>query len=115
MIDMKYFEITEDHLKLLRRMYISWDHCEFGAPAVDCKRPYGNSDVYGDIAEILDLYIPDDEDGCWSDIADIKYIAYMDKIHQEMQTVLQIGVRIGYFKPGFYECEKYSEDWKLVE
>jgi hypothetical protein len=36
-------------------MYITWDDCEFGAPACDCKRPYGNSDVYGDMAEILGL------------------------------------------------------------
>jgi hypothetical protein len=47
------FTVTEDHLKLLRRAYIGWDDCEFGAPGIDPKRPYGNSDVIGDIAEIL--------------------------------------------------------------
>lgn len=44
---------TADHLKLLDRMELRWENCEYGAPAVDCKRPYGNSDVAGDIAEIL--------------------------------------------------------------
>ena len=49
----KLFELTEEHIKLLRQMCVSWDDCEFGAPAIDCKRPYGNSDVYSDIAKIL--------------------------------------------------------------
>ena len=36
-------------------MCTRWDDCEFGAPAIDCKRPYGNSDVYNDIAKILEI------------------------------------------------------------
>ena len=45
------FTVTEEHLKLLRRAYVDWEDCEFGAPAIDCKRPYGNSDVIADIGE----------------------------------------------------------------
>jgi len=30
-----------------------WYGCETGAPGLDCKRPYGNSDVEGDVCEIL--------------------------------------------------------------
>lgn len=33
------FVVTEDHLKLLAQMYVRWEDCEFGAPAIDCKRP----------------------------------------------------------------------------
>ena len=29
------------------------DNCEFGGLGVDCKRPFGNSDVCGDILEII--------------------------------------------------------------
>jgi hypothetical protein len=47
------FTVTEGHLKLLQHLNIGWDDCEFGAPCVDPKRPYGNSSVYIDIAEIL--------------------------------------------------------------
>jgi len=36
----KRFELKEEHLKLLRNMNVSWDECEFGAPAIDCKKPY---------------------------------------------------------------------------
>src|SRR5215510_593730 len=46
------FTVTDDHLRLLRRAYVFWDETEFGAPGINAKRPYGNSDVYGDIVEI---------------------------------------------------------------
>jgi hypothetical protein len=49
----KSIEPTADHLTLLKRSEWSWDDCEFGAPAMDPKRPYGNSDVENDLAEIL--------------------------------------------------------------
>ena len=45
--------VKESHLKLLKELNISWDGCEFGGPCVDPKRPFGNSDVYKDMAEIL--------------------------------------------------------------
>ena len=50
------FTVTDDHLKLLARTFIDYDGwTEFGAPEVDPKLPYGNSDVYDDIAEILGI------------------------------------------------------------
>ena len=45
--------LTEEHIKLLRNMYVGWGYCEFGAPEIDPKRPYGNSHVIGDIHTIL--------------------------------------------------------------
>ncbi len=50
----KEFTVTDDHLTLLQHMYIGWQDCEYGAPEVDPKRPYGNSGVATDIAEILE-------------------------------------------------------------
>ena len=68
------FTVTEEHLKLLRRAYVGWDPCEFGAPAIDCKRPYGNSDVISDIGEILGYervhWDPDDDGDYNETIAD---------------------------------------------
>ena len=49
-------------VRLLRRAHVTWMDAEFGAPEIDCKRPYGSSGVYSDIAEILG--IPEDD---WSD------------------------------------------------
>lgn len=51
---MSAITITTDHIKLLERMSVDWDgECEYGAPACDFKRPFGNSDVEDDISEIL--------------------------------------------------------------
>jgi hypothetical protein len=42
-VSARRFALTREHLKLARRMYIEWDNCEYGAPAINPKRPYGNS------------------------------------------------------------------------
>lgn len=44
------FELTEEHLKLLRRGCIEFND---GVPGLDMKRPFGNSDYYKDIFKIL--------------------------------------------------------------
>ena len=38
-MDKKKFEVKLEHLKLLKRAYVRWEDCEFGAPSIDCKRP----------------------------------------------------------------------------
>ena len=108
------FTITDDHLKLLRRAYIGWDDCEFGAPAIDCKRPYGNRDVVGDIAKILGWETFDTDDGA------VLPKGSSDKavrLHRELQTVLQIAVVTGEFKTGKYEkAEQYDcRSWKKID
>lgn len=44
------------------------DNCEYGAIGVDCKRPFGNSDVEADILEMLGCAPAGDDgqDKCWS-------------------------------------------------
>lgn len=76
--------MTDEHLKLLRRAYVSWENCEFGAPSIDCKRPYGNSDVITDICEILGWKIPQTMPGaaCME--------GHASKIHEETETALEI-------------------------
>lgn len=60
----------EDLAKLAQAFFdnLQLDDCEYGAIGVDCKRPFGNSDVESDILELLG-YEPDGDDGesaCWS-------------------------------------------------
>lgn len=45
-----------DLKKLANAFYenLKIDNCEFGAIGVDCKRPFGNSDVCGDILGIIE-------------------------------------------------------------
>jgi hypothetical protein len=108
------FTVTKDHLKLLRRMYVTWYDCETGAPAIDPKRPYGNSDVYNDMHHILtgeSVGLNASERMELTEREDKKYA----KLHCEMDTVLQIVLFTGKFKAGTYECEEYWTDWKLVK
>ena len=106
------FTVTEDHLKLLRRAYVSWDDCEFGAPAIDCKRPYGNSDVIGDIAEILGTPGSGEIDDEPGDIP-AEDEARFTRLHGETATVLQIAIDTGEFRAGRYAREMY-EHWRRV-
>ena len=50
-----------------RELYFE-DGCEYGSPALDCKRPFGNSDVEADVLELLE-WEPEGDDGydtCYS-------------------------------------------------
>lgn len=116
-MDKEKFNVTEEHMKLLKQMWVSWDDCEFGAPEIDPKRPYGNSDVYDDMAEILGIKKPDVEDWVLSDAApSAKLCKRLDKLHKEMETVLQILVRNPEgISPGRYGKEKYDANWRRAE
>lgn len=107
---MKIFEFTEQHAKLLKNMYVGWQDCEFGAPEIDPKRPYGNSSVELDLAEILEVPIVE-----W-DVNEIpeSTLKRLNQLHKETEIALQILLKHGY-KLGKYECEPYSCNWKFVE
>ena len=94
----KIFEVTEEHLKLLKHSHIMWRASEYGAPMIDPKRPYGNTSVESDIAEILGW---DKEDS-----------QRAEKIHRELETVLQIVLVTQTFEPGLYNIRnEYTTDW----
>lgn len=103
------FVITRDHLRLVRKMYLDWEDCEFGAPAVDCKRPYGNSSVYYDIAEILDIK-PEDGEGDEAAFSE-RQKAEMSELHHGTLNTLQIAIQTGEFREGTYVRERYGE-WR---
>lgn len=111
-MQVKRFTVTDDHLKLLRRANVGWDSGEFGAPSIDCKRPYGNSDVVSDIHEIIGnpKDAPDD-DGNWPDGVYERYCT----IHRETKVVLQIALTTGMFRAGKYECDVYRTNWRMTE
>ena len=113
MFDKIKFEVTEQHLKLTRRMYVGYnEYCEFGAPEINPKRPYGNSDVYYDIGEILDIKpeLGDEDDPEFSEEQE----AEMMKLHKETATVLQIAVYAGSFEIGTYQCDQYHNNWEKI-
>ena len=104
------FTVTEEHLKLLRRARVSWDDAEYGAPAIDPKRPYGGSSPDRDMAEILGL--PDSE---WLDQNGNVIPGAEDRfarLHAETALALQIVLATGEFRPGRYtRTDQYEIDW----
>ena len=99
-------EIKEEHLKLLRKCYVGWYHGEFGDPGIDAKRPYGNSSVEYDIAEILGWEFDDE-------LSEEQY-REANKLHQELEKVLQICLSLATFETCTYELEGYGINWKKI-
>ena len=112
-MNIERFVLTEDHVKLLARFNVNWWDAEFGAPSIDPKRPYGNSDVLRDIAKILRWKlskISADEIGLSS-----LQVEKARQLHAQTETALQVILSTQSFVPGTYEREMYSRDWKLVK
>lgn len=109
----KAFALTNDHLKLLRRFYVGWQDCEYGAPEIDPKRPYGNSSVEHDIHEILTGESVGMTDSKRDDLTEKESERY-SKLHKETQEALQIVLSTMGFKLWKYECDAYSSDWRFV-
>jgi hypothetical protein len=112
----KEFTVTDGHLRLLRHAHVFWDEAEFGAPSINPKRPYGNSNVYGDIAEILDVpydYLADEDDDASLD-AEWRLL----RLHVETAIALQIALATGEFRAGSYV--RYDEmlspcHWRRID
>lgn len=105
-----YITVTKEHLLLLKRMYVSWWSCEYGAPSIDCKRPYGNGDVENDICEILGkkkVKVDYDESYLTEDLE------YAARIHKEMETVLQVVLRFLSFEEKTYVRKNGWSNWEV--
>ena len=92
---MTRFKLSEDHIKLLRHMCVEWDYSETGAPAINPKRPYGNSYVAGDVYEILT-----ENDGHFLSEEQKEY--YLD-IHRQTLEALKIFLHNATITPGNYQ------------
>ncbi len=105
---MKKFTITEQHLKLIKEM---WLVPQTKCPMVDYIRPYGNSDMLGDIAYILGL--PAAKEGVFSNDQTL----YMETLHSECTTVLQICMALLKFEIGTYQQinQHDSRAWEKID
>ena len=110
LMDLCELEVHEDHLKLMRQLNVDWRYCEFGAPAIDPKRPYGTSDVYEDIAKILGL--PPQNDDTWE--YPQEQVDYMLRRHAEMKHFLQILFVFGEIPSGKYRRKATYYAWEKV-
>lgn len=111
MIHTLRFVVTDEHLKLLRRMNVGWQ----GAPGIDCKRPYGNSAVEQDMHEILTGEKIGRPGSSRDSLTDAELDRYW-RLHVETQMALQIALVVGKFEAGTYdETDEYRGDWKLIK
>jgi hypothetical protein len=103
-----FFELREEHLKLLQRANIQWNEGELSAPGLDTKRPFGNSDHYRDIAHILEFKPKD------GDEFSAKQIEAMESLYGQLDLALEVVLRLRTFVPGLYESDKHMQDIWLV-
>jgi hypothetical protein len=111
------FTVTDDHLKLLRHICeLYWDPGEgYGAPFIGPKKPYGNSNVPQDVAEIVGAPDSDWERDQWDDArllradAEDRYL----RLHVEAGMALKIAFATGEFRSGRYtRTNAESNDWQ---
>jgi hypothetical protein len=112
MSDNERFELKSEHLKLIQRMYVT-SHGD-GSPCIDDYRPYGNSDVVGDIIDVLgwEPVLTKGSKRIFSDEQE----RYAVQLHMETVTALQIILYTQSFIPGVYEKDGSYEirRWNLV-
>ncbi len=109
------FELTLEHIMLARKLNFDWSNEYYlGAPCVNVKCPYQDSDVLMSIAEIIGLVIFEDE-------YKEKYLSeeqakYCEKLHKEMHIAISVMLASADFKPGTYQTREYSNiDWEPVK
>lgn len=106
------FTLTHQHIALLRRANVGWNESEFGAPAIDPKRPYGNGDALSNLAEILGeppVTCPHCEEPL--PLGENREQS-LHKIHRETEMALQVVLVTGRFEPGVYVADDYRRNWR---
>lgn len=105
------FEVKDIHLKLLEQTYINWNEDAYeGYVCMGEKRPYGNSNIPGDILELL---------GIEDDSTDEQEEMALD-IHRQMYIVFKILIDNKSIKTGMYKRENHVSwqkgcEWRPVE
>jgi hypothetical protein len=108
-VEVRKFTVTEDHIKLLKKMVVMWDERGPGAPMVNYLQPYMSMCPQCDIPKILSIIPMIQPDGKkkYSD----EQLEYMEKTHRETQIALQIFLRVGTMEPGEYEQDGW-QNWR---
>ena len=114
------FVLTNEHLQLIQRLNIrshsSKDkkHFPYPVPAVDLYRPFGNSAVLYDVAEIAGI----EPRGEMSDDVQLLSDEQKEQLKQliaEIPTALQICTSTLSFQTGVYTRRGEWDDWQLIE
>lgn len=107
---MTEFTLTETHLTLIRHLYVAEDR-NFGGPAIEAKRPFGDSDVERSVCKILGWSgDPWEDDGIRGKVAEV-----LKGLTTALQIVL-LFAGIGPVQLGTYRlADQYRRrSWELV-
>lgn len=107
--DDQEFVLLPEHIKLLRAANVTWYEIETGAPAIDGKRPYGESGVARHIIEMMG-WQPDPDDVTRREDRQDRENAL--RLHRDTETALQIVLSTGSFEPGVYVSSWHGRVWK---
>lgn len=88
------FEVTPQHIALLREIRFTWEGAERGAPMLDPERPYGRTDLLSQLGEIFG-----DDDP-----------TLLARRHVEMLYALGRLLSHGALKPGCYALRNLTAD-----
>lgn len=100
---MQQFTVTENHLKLIKRLNWTWNECETGAPSIDPKRPFGNSYVPGDVRDILGEKDTETCHECGNSKAGGMTDDMALEVYYELLFCMQILTDNLWIKPGVYK------------
>ncbi len=92
------FEITKEHLKLLRQAQLEWVPSAWGGWQQNMRRPYGSEEFRTDVSGVYDTELLLSEEECL-------------KLHRGAAMALQIALKTGKFKAGTFRAPKYSQLW----
>lgn len=101
------FEVKPEHIKLFQRSFIHHSDMAYdGAFAQGYKRPYGNSDIAGDVYEILhdgrSFWEDHEDDEDFDDEMPEALEEELLKLHTELATAVQIFAYTLTIEPGLY-------------
>lgn len=116
--NLKTFEVTENHLKLIKHNLIEWSFCEDGYNAghfyQNLEGPYGSTDWIEEIAEILGI-----EPDCSNDEGERWFSESLEYFlvchHIDMRILMNILCQNLSIHKGKYERKcVYSSNWVAV-
>lgn len=109
------FDLTDDHLKVLREMVFLWIDVEGGAPGMfgysptfhddESRNPYDALDRYTDLCRILAI---DADPAALSQSQQQQ----LDDLHVSMGVVLQLALHTARLEPGTYHYDNYFRQFQ---
>lgn len=107
------FELTEDHLKLLK--HLSWNELTENKQisTSGTNSPFGGLDYYEDIGIIV-FGKPEDFDPLEGDPFNWtkEQKEYMDKLIVELPLAIEVVLSTGSFQVGNYKCRYHIREWR---